>query len=126
MKRMLLVLLALALPIVAVAAGKPHMKTADQDCAECHATQEQVWLDGKHGLLNVKCVVCHGNPEQNFDPKPGMNRCRGCHAEKVADVEKKLSPKERSCFLCHDNHRVTVKATAKIKSGFHQEGGAGK
>lgn len=126
MKRILLILLALALPIAAAAAGKPHMKTDNKDCVECHSTQEQVWLDGKHGLMNVKCVVCHGSPEENFSPKSTMERCRGCHAEKVADVEKKLSAKERSCFLCHENHLVTVKATAKIKSGFHQEGGANK
>jgi len=126
MKRTLLILLALALPIAAAAAGKTHMKTDDKDCAECHAAQEQVWLDGKHGLMNVKCVVCHGNPEQNFDPKPAMNRCRGCHGEKVTDVEKKLPAKERTCFVCHENHRVTIKADAKIKSGFHQEGGAKK
>ncbi len=126
MKRILIVLLALALPIAAVAAGKQHIKTADQDCIECHATQEQVWLDSKHGMLGVKCVVCHGSPEQNFDPKPGMNRCRGCHAGQVADVKKNLSPKERSCFVCHEGHRVTVRADAKIKSGFHKEGGAGK
>ncbi|MDH4164002.1 MAG: hypothetical protein OEW15_15135 [Nitrospirota bacterium] len=126
MKRFVLVLLMLVLPISAYSAGKTHMKTDGQDCVECHGNQEQVWLDGKHGLMNVKCVVCHGNPEQNFAPKPGLSRCRGCHAEKVADVEKKLSAKERTCFLCHDNHRVTVKDTAKVKSGFHQEGGAPK
>ncbi len=126
MKRIVLIMLALSFPIAVLAAGKPHIKTDNQDCVECHSSQEQAWMDGKHGLMNVKCVVCHGSPEQNFEPKSATNRCRGCHAAEVADVEKKLAANERSCFLCHEHHRVTVKATAKIKSGFHQEGGAGK
>src|SRR5574337_350507 len=101
MKRMLLVLLALVLPLAAAAAGKTHMKTNGQECSECHSGQEKAWLDGKHGLMNVKCVVCHGSPEENFTPKPGLNRCRGCHGEKVADVDKKPA-KDRTCFVCHD------------------------
>lgn len=125
MKRLAVVVLALFLPIAALAASKTHMKTDGQECTECHGAQEQVWMDGKHGLLNVKCVVCHGSPEENFAPRPGMNRCRGCHADMVADVEKKLAAKDRSCFLCHEGHRVTVKDAAKGKSGFHQ-GGASK
>jgi hypothetical protein len=124
MKRILLVLLALALPIAAAAAGKTHMKTDGQECAECHAGQEQTWVDGKHGLLGVKCVVCHGSPDDAFFATPGLTRCRGCHAEQVADVQKKMGAKERTCFACHENHTVTLKNTAKVKSGFHGKGGA--
>jgi predicted CXXCH cytochrome family protein len=77
--------------------------------------------------MNVKCVVCHGSPEENFVAKPALNRCRGCHGEMVADVEKKLPAKQRTCFLCHEHHTVAVKeAAAKEKSGFHREGGAQK
>jgi hypothetical protein len=124
MKLWVVVLLMFTLPLAAVAAGKKHMKTDGQECAECHADQEKVWLEGKHGLMNVKCVVCHGSPEENFAPKPGLNRCRGCHGEKVQDVEKKLSAKDRTCFLCHDNHTVTLKESAKTKAGFHAQGEA--
>lgn len=123
MKQLVLVLLALILPFAAVAATKTHIKTNGQECSECHVNQEKVWLEGKHGLMNVKCVVCHGSPEENFAFKPGVNRCRGCHGEQVLDVEKKLAPKDRTCFLCHENHTVTVKATATVKSGFHGQGG---
>lgn len=125
MKTWIVVMLMVLLPALAPAASKTHMKTDGQDCAECHSGQEQVWLGGKHGLMNVKCVVCHGSPEENFAPKPGPMRCRGCHGEKVADVEKKLAAKDRTCFRCHENHTVAVKASAaQTKSGFHAQGGA--
>lgn len=124
MKRTLVVLLMLILPIAAAGAGKTHMKTDGQECSECHADQEKVWLDGKHGLMNVKCVVCHGSPVQNFAPKPGLSRCRGCHGDKVQDVQKKPAAKGRTCFLCHENHTVALKESAKAKAGFHGQGGA--
>ena len=123
MNKILVVLLALVLPIAAVAASKPHMKTGDQDCAECHVDQEKVWLDGKHGLMGVKCVVCHGSPKVNFSPKPGMNRCRGCHGDAVASVQEKLPAREQTCFLCHEHHTVALKESAKNRTGFHGQGG---
>ena len=24
------------------------------------------WQDGKHGVMGVKCVVCHGSTDKNF------------------------------------------------------------
>jgi hypothetical protein len=42
----------------------------------------------------------------------------------VLDVEKKLVAKDRTCFLCHENHAVTMKASATIKAGFHGQGGS--
>jgi hypothetical protein len=120
---MLVVLVALVLPTAAFAAGKTHLKTDGQECSECHGKQEQVWLEGKHGLMNVKCVVCHGSPEENFAARPGLARCRGCHGEQVADVEKRLPAKNRSCFSCHDNHAVSLKDAASGKAGFHGRGG---
>ncbi len=123
MKRIVLVLLALVLPIAAAAAGKPHVKSNGQECAECHIDQEKIWLDGKHGLMGVKCVVCHGSPEVNFTVKPGMDRCRGCHSDAVASVQKKLPAREQTCFLCHEHHTVAVKESAKNRTGFHGQGG---
>ncbi|BCB95909.1 hypothetical protein JZK55_08310 [Dissulfurispira thermophila] len=108
--------LILVLPLTVNAKDKKHIKTAeDQECYECHGTQMQVWQDGKHGLMNVKCVVCHGSTDKNFVSKPDIYKCRGCHGDKVSDVEKKLPLKLRDCFLCHDHHSVTPK--------FHTKGG---
>lgn len=122
MKYLLVALVALVLPIAAIAADKTHKEGLDQDCAECHGDQEKVWLSGKHGLMGVKCVVCHGAPEVNFTAEPGLDRCIGCHADEVADVRKKMASKEQSCFSCHEHHTAAVKDSAK--SGFHGGGGA--
>ena len=124
MKRAIILFLLMGVAVLAGAKEKTHIASGDQECSDCHAGQAQVWLEGKHGLMNVKCVVCHGSPERNFDPKPALSRCRGCHADQVADVEKKMPAKNKSCFFCHDNHRVTLKDAAREKSGFHRQGGA--
>lgn len=124
MKPIIIVISALIIPTLTFAAGKGHVPTNGEECVECHAAQEQVWSDGKHGLMNVKCVVCHGSPEEKFYPDPGLARCRGCHGDAVADVEKGFPVKERNCFLCHENHTVALKETARIRAGFHGIGGA--
>lgn len=116
MKKIIFFFLILVLPVAVIAKEKTHMKTSgDQECYECHGAQMQVWQDGKHGLMGVKCVVCHGSTDKNFTPKPDIYKCRGCHSEKVADVEKKLFPIQKTCFLCHDAHSVATK--------FHTKGG---
>lgn len=113
----------LVLPPLAGAADKHPAPPGDQECGECHAEQAAVWSAGKHGLMNVKCVVCHGDPESNFVSQPALVRCRGCHADQVRDVEKKLAAGEQSCFGCHDHHTVAPKAAALTdKKGFHQGG----
>jgi len=97
-----------------IAKEKKHIKTSeDQECSECHGAQMQVWQDGKHGLMNVKCIVCHGSTDKNFTPKPDIYKCRGCHEEKVADVKKNLSKGIKTCFICHDHHSLTTKFHAK-------------
>jgi hypothetical protein len=120
---LIVALLSLVLPVDSAAAGKPHVKTENQECEECHSSQEKVWLGGKHGLMGVKCVVCHGSPEQNFVPKPGVDRCRGCHEAEVSTVTM-LPAKDQACFLCHDHHTDALKESAKNKAGFHRRGGA--
>ena len=116
MKKLIILIVVLVLPAAVLAKAKTHIKTSeDQECYECHGTQMQTWQDGKHGLMNVRCVVCHGSTEKNFTAKPDIYKCRGCHGEKVSDVEKRLPKAVQSCFLCHDHHAVTMK--------FHDKGG---
>lgn len=119
-----LLIVVLALPFSVQAKEKKHVRTDGQECSECHGGEADAWGGGKHGLMNVKCVVCHGSPEEDFTARPGIYKCRGCHGEKVADVERRLPKQQRTCFRCHDNHLVTVKTEAVAKSGFHREGGA--
>ena len=116
MKQLIVIFILLVLPSAVLSAEKKHIKTSeDQECYECHGDVTQVWQDGKHGLMNVKCIVCHGATDKNFVSKPDIYRCRGCHGEKVKDVEDKLPVKIRNCFLCHEPHSVSNR--------FHSEGG---
>lgn len=122
MKKYVVLLLLVLLPGFAAAAVKKHVKTApDQECAECHAGQAQGWEQGKHGLMNVKCVVCHGSPEVNYVAKPGVDKCRGCHDEQVDDVMKRKAKAEKTCAPCHDRHTLAVKTVPKTP--FHSQGG---
>src|SRR5574341_789639 len=96
MKTWIVVMLMVLLPVLAPAAAKTHMKTDGQDCAECHSVQEQVWLGGKHGLMNVKCVVCHGSPEEaeaGLDPSHEQKRV--CAADRRGLLRVVASPDGR-------------------------------
>jgi hypothetical protein len=117
MKRLLFAFFVLALPAFAFAEGKTHIETDGRECGECHIDQARAWYDGKHGVMNVKCVVCHGSPEENFTANPGVSRCMGCHGEQVDQAMMKKSKSGSACFSCHDNHLLTV------KTPFHTKGG---
>ncbi len=123
MKRLIaLIFILLFLPATTGAKEKTHVATAeDQECSECHADQEKAWFEGKHGLMNVKCVVCHGSPDKNFTPNPDITRCRGCHGEQVDQAMKKTVQAEKTCSPCHDHHSLVVKTVPKTP--FHAKGG---
>jgi len=125
MKR-LLVLFALCLfvwpPAALSAPAKGHpVPSQGQDCVECHGSQEKAWLNGKHGLMTVKCIVCHGSTEENFARVPGLAACRGCHADEVAQAAKAKGKEEKNCFSCHDRHSLTV--AKKSGKAYHSKGG---
>ncbi|HBR21656.1 MAG TPA: hypothetical protein DD713_03685 [Nitrospiraceae bacterium] len=116
MRRLIIILLMLTLPVAVMAKEKKHIKTAEnQECSECHKSQAEAWQKGKHEVMGVKCIVCHGDADKNFAAKPDLYKCRGCHSTEVTDVEKKLPPKMKTCFLCHDAHSITLR--------FHTKGG---
>ncbi|MBA3003106.1 MAG: hypothetical protein FP813_04545 [Desulfurivibrio sp.] len=124
MKR-LLVLISLFLlmqsQVVLGAAGKHPATPENQECGECHADQEKVWFDGKHGLMGVKCIVCHGSTDKNFTASPGLGACRGCHAQQVSQALKAKGKEEKRCFPCHDPHAVTVQGESA--KPYHVQGG---
>ena len=114
--------LLLLAPATSGAKEKTHPAVPeDQECAECHADQSTVWFNGKHGLMNVKCIVCHGSPDKNFTPQPGTTRCRGCHGEQVDQGPKKTAKAEKACFPCHEHHSLVVQTAPKTP--FHAAGG---
>ena len=124
MKRLLLALTGLGLlfgvpPVLA--AGKHPPTQENQECVECHSDQEKVWFDGKHGLMNVKCIVCHGASDKNFTRRPAIAACRGCHADEVAQAQRAKTKADKGCFPCHDHHALTVAGT--FAKPYHARGG---
>jgi hypothetical protein len=112
------VLIVFSSEAVFAAAKKKHPPGSEgRECIECHADQTKAWEGGPHGLMNVKCVVCHGSPESNFAPKPGPDKCRGCHAEQVDAVVHGHALSMKTCAPCHDRHTLVV------RSPFHRKGG---
>jgi len=94
----------------AMAKTRTHIATPDdQECSECHVDQASVWFNGKHGLMNVKCIVCHGSTDKNFMAKPDVAQCIGCHGEEVEQVRMKTAQAEKTCFPCHDHHSLSIK-----------------
>ena len=57
MKRLFIIFLILALPIMVAAKEKGHIKTQKaQECAECHKSQAEAWQNGKHEVMGVNAL----------------------------------------------------------------------
>jgi hypothetical protein len=112
MKRIIAIVIILVfLPAMSPAASKKHPHVSlDQACEECHEQEAQVWEDGKHGLMGVKCVVCHGDTSKNFIARPASERCVGCHAEQVAGTAEGHKIKQKNCWACHDGHSLKLES----------------
>ena len=94
------------------------------ECLNCHVgltpTIVDEWTESKHGLVNVKCYVCHGTHEKGFDSddfiaKPQKERCRSCHAEQVKTLsESKMS--DVACNTCHPVHQFSKEIASKSET----------
>ena len=105
------ILILIFIPALSAAGTKKHPSVpADQACEDCHDKQAQVWQDSQHGLMGVKCVVCHGDPNKNFVAKPGPERCEGCHSGQVEGTAAGHKMKKRICWTCHDGHSLKPKS----------------
>jgi hypothetical protein len=106
--------------LLAAGAPTPHpaVENGSADaCQACHAqaTPDVVkqWEAGRHGLLLVKCFVCHGSTGKDFVARPqAALRCRGCHAAEVASVTSR-SGKAQGCFECHAPHALEPRSKGK-------------
>jgi hypothetical protein len=91
----------------AAAAQKKHPKVAaGKDCADCHKKEVQQWHAGPHGANGVKCLVCHGDIQENFMAKPPLNRCQGCHDRQFTQLTSDPFMKGKTCFTCHPAHAL--------------------
>ena len=108
-----------------------HLESPDNvsDCFECHikATPKiaQDWYESKHGVILIKCFVCHGQPDGKgsvpYAVNPDVNAtCRKCHDLSMQKMIAKygLNPDCNECHPFHHNslhHEAYVKPIAKKK-----------
>ncbi len=93
------------------AEGTNHPEIDDDEalmpCQVCHIdVSEDVvneWWTGPHGKFNVKCFVCHGALQDNFNAKPGTDFCISCHQDQVEAMTNDFM-KDKDCFSCHPQH----------------------
>jgi hypothetical protein len=106
-----------------------HLDSPDtaSDCLTCHlkATPKiaQDWQESKHGVMLVKCFVCHGQPDGKgsvpYAIDPDVNAtCRKCHDPSMKKMIAKygLDPECNTCHPFHQNslhHEAYTKTQAK-------------
>ena len=120
----------LAFPELRCEAAK-HLESPDtaSDCFECHikATPKitQDWQESKHGVMLVKCFVCHGQPDGKgsvpYAVNPDVNAtCRKCHDPSMKKMIEKYGL-DAECNTCHPfhhnslHHKAYTKTKAKTK-----------
>lgn len=103
-----------------------HLKSPDtaSDCYACHvkATPKvaQDWYESKHGVMLVKCFVCHGEPDGKgsvtYAKDPDVDTvCRKCHDPAIKRMEAKFGL-GLSCNQCHPYHQNSIHHSAYTKS----------
>lgn len=129
MLRIPLALAVLLLASPAAARDRPHPDVGPADasgdaCQGCHATRTpeivKQWEAGTHGLMLVKCFVCHGSTGKDFVGHAAPSRCDGCHAAEVASVvpaKRSRKAKAADCFDCHSPHDLAVREGAANPHG---------
>jgi len=95
-----------------------HLESPEEagDCYTCHLKTTpkiaQDWYESKHGVMLVKCFVCHGQPDGKgsivYAANPDPNYiCRRCHDPAVLMMEKKFGMRPE-CSDCHKYHSNSV------------------
>ncbi len=113
-----------AFPEVRCDAAK-HLDSPDSaaDCFTCHlkATPKvaQDWYESKHGVVLVKCFVCHGQPDGKgslpYTVSPDVDTtCRKCHDTSIRNMEAKYGL-QLKCVECHPFHQNSLHHKAYVK-----------
>lgn len=123
----ILIAAALFLWISSANAGPiKHLVAPDSaaDCYECHkkATPKiaQDWYESKHGVVLMKCFVCHGQPDGKGSVPwsvvpPPKAVCQKCHDPAMKRMERKYGLKP-DCYMCHPFHQNSLHHDAYKKS----------
>ncbi|RUM37553.1 MAG: hypothetical protein DSY50_00010 [Desulfobulbus sp.] len=113
-------------PLSVQGAGLKHLIPTDDafDCYACHkiATPKiaQNWYESKHGMILVKCFVCHGQPDGKgsipwtVSPDPKAV-CQKCHDPAMKRMEAKFGVK-LNCVKCHPFHQDSLHHDAYKKT----------
>jgi predicted deacylase len=98
-------------PKAATPATHPQIDAAQQKCGDCHDAEAKQWDQSRHATGGVPCLVCHGAVDDNFIPKPALQRCQGCHAAimEAMVTAKPNVPKVNVCYTCHQPHTLKLK-----------------
>jgi hypothetical protein len=89
-----------------------------EDCLSCHvkvtAQVTQDWQESKHGIMLVKCVVCHGEPDGKgsipFAARPDRDLiCTRCHDPAMQRMTAKFGG-GLDCNVCHPRHQNPMHA----------------
>jgi hypothetical protein len=103
-----------------------HLVAPDSaaDCYECHkkATPKiaEDWYESKHGVVLMKCFVCHGQPDGKGSvpwavvPSPRAV-CQKCHDPAMKRMTAKYGLK-LDCYTCHPFHQNSLHHEAYKKS----------
>lgn len=112
--------LAYAFPAVRAQGTHPAVPGEYADCVTCHAKVTaqvtQDWLESKHGVTLVKCVVCHGEPDGKgsipfaANPDP-LLICSRCHDPALQLMVMKYGEKA-DCSACHPYHQNPMHGNA--------------
>ncbi len=110
----------------ALSKGVIHLIAPDSaaDCYECHklATPRiaQNWQESKHGVVLMKCFVCHGEPGGKgsvpFTVSPDPVICSKCHDPAMQRMKEKFGVKAQQCYSCHPFHQNSLHHDAYSKS----------
>lgn len=93
------------------------------DCVTCHAKTTpkvtQDWKESKHGVMLVKCVVCHGEPDGKgsipFEANPDPTLiCSRCHDPAMQRMVAKFG-EDLQCNSCHPYHQNPMHGDAYEK-----------
>lgn len=94
------------------------------DCYPCHKKTTpkaaQDWYESKHGMILVKCYVCHGQPDGKgavpFTATPSVATvCQRCHAPAIDLMQSKFGVRDQ-CETCHMFHTSSLHHGAYGKS----------
>ncbi len=103
-----------------------HLESTEQtsDCYECHLKSTpkvaQDWLESKHGVMLVKCFVCHGQPDGKGSVPWALNpdvdtTCRKCHDPSIVKMKQKYGV-ALNCSQCHPFHNNSLHHQAYEKT----------